>query len=411
MVQLSTIADGFYARVCALSSLDMRRLVYTPSLMSSVMPRISAGLIGLMTLLTVPFSLSAMSPVAAVFSDVPVTAWYAGYVSDAVHMGIVSGYTDAYSRPTGMFGPENPVTVGESLKIVLLGAGYDTSAGIGYGHWAAKYMSVALGLGFQLTKNQNLNLDRPASRAEVASLIADAFRIAPVTLQGSFEDVTSATPYAGSVEALKAADIVSGDTDVSGSPTGTFRPLASIKRSEMVKMIMGARSSFGTPGTSSSRSSSSSSSNSTGTCKVPDCGVAPQMPNWQCPGGTLAGPSCERLPDGRCGWIIKQCPVSSSSSSTRTPQTYIIHFTGSGGFQPSFLYLRSGDTVKFRNDSTALMWVASNPHPTHTDLSTFDAHGSIGKNGEYSFTFTRTGAFGYHNHNNPNQQGVVVVDP
>ncbi len=372
----------------------------------------------LVSALFIPFVAQATS-FAVLFSDVPSTAWYAEYVGNAVNAGIVSGYTDSYGRATGKFGPENPVTVGESLKMTLLGAGYDTSGGIGYGHWAAKYMSVAIGLGFQLTKVQGLNLDRPASRAEVSSLIADAFKVAPVSTASTFEDVTNATPYAGSVQALASADIVSGDTDASGQPTGMFRPLASINRAEMTKMIMESRAKFGTPGGgSSSASSKSSSSASTGTCKVPDCGPAPQMPNWQCPNGTLGGPSCERLPDGRCGWIIKQCPVSSSSSSkssssaSRVVQTYIVHYTGTGGgFQPSLLYVRSGDIVKFRNDSTAQMSVASNPHPTHTDLQGFVQNGSVGKNGEYTYTFTKTGAFGYHNHLYPNQQAVVVVDP
>ncbi len=364
--------------------------------------------------LLLPILAQATTPPRIIFSDVPYGAWYATFVNEAVTLTIVSGYTDSYGRLTGKFGPENPVTVGESLKIALLGAGYDTSAGIGYGHWAAKYMSVAIGLNFQLTRVQGLNLDRPASRAEVASLIADAFKIAPVTSASEFKDVTSATPYAGSVQALASADIVSGDTDVTGQPTGTFRPLASINRAEMVKMIMESRGRFGTPGTSGTSSrSSSSSSHSSGTCKVPDCGPAPQMPNWQCPNGTLAGPSCERLPDGRCGWIIRQCPVSSSSSSSsHVAQTYIVRYTGTGGgFQPSLLYVRSGDIVKFRNDSTAQMSVASNPHPAHTDLSGFVQNGSVGKNGEFSYTFTKTGAFGYHNHLSPNQQAVVVVDP
>lgn len=367
--------------------------------------------IGLLT----PLFAEATTLPSQVFSDVTATAWYAVYVSDAVHAGIVSGYTDTYGRATGTFGPENPVTVGEALKISLLGAGYDTSAGIGYGHWAAKYMSVALGLNFQLTRVQGLNLDRPASRAEVASLLSDAFKIAPVSTASSFQDVTNATPYAGSVQALASAEIVSGDTDASGHATGTFRPLASINRAEMVKMIMESRVRFGTPGGGSRSSSRSSSSNSTGMCRVPDCGPAPQMPNWQCQNGTIGGPSCERLPDGRCGWIIKQCPASSSSPSSsatsHAPQTYIIHYSGSGGYQPSLVSIHAGDTVKFHNDSSAAMWTASNPHPTHTDLPGFDEHTSTGKNGEYSYVFTKTGAFGYHNHNNPNQQGVVVVDP
>lgn len=366
-----------------------------------------------------------LAPPQVVFTDVPYNAWYLSALHEASASGIVSGYTDSYGRPIGLFGPGNPVTVGEALKISLQGAGYDTSAGVGYGHWAAKYMSVALGLDFQLTRVSSLNLDRPATRAEVASLIADAFKQLSGTFVGDlYTDVNAGTPYAGSIEELTKDGIFSGDTDAQGQATGTFRPHALIVRAEAVKMVMKARAEYGLPGGGSSASSSLSSTN--GACKVPDCGPAPQMPNWQCPDGSLAGPSCERLPDGRCGWLIRQCGMTSSSSvssksfssksslksssSSRSAQTYTVTYT-TNGFQPSFIAVRSGDSVKFRNESEIGMWVASNPHPTHTDYPEFDQHQTKGKNGEYTLKFTRVGTWGFHNHENISHQAVITVDP
>jgi hypothetical protein len=33
------------------------------------------------------------------------------------------------------------------------------------------------------------------------------------------------------------------------------------------------------------------------------------MPNRQCPDGkTMAGPACTKKPDGKCGWVIIDCP-------------------------------------------------------------------------------------------------------
>lgn len=350
------------------------------------------------------------------FTDVPQNAWFAPYVEQALQAGIVSGYTDSYGNPTGKFGPQNPVTVGEALKIAMEGAGHDVSRGVGYGHWAVKYMSVALGLGFDVARIPSLNLDRSATRAEVASLIADTFFVEQTSYTDhQFTDVTAATPYAAAIQALSRTGVISGDTDAAGNATGRFRPSAQVNRAETVKIVMGARDVYGLPGRGSSTSSSSrSSSRSSGTCTLQECGVAPGMPNWQCADGSIGGPSCERLPDNRCGWLIRQCTSSSSSSSRssssrRTVQTYFVTYTNTG-FQPSFLSIRAGDKIRFRNESDTDMWVASNDHPFHDDYPEFDAHGSVRRYGEYTFTFDRVGTWGFHNHANHVHEGVVSVD-
>lgn len=364
--------------------------------------------------------LAATSFASAQFTDVPTSSWFASYVSQAVQEGIVSGYNDYYGNPTGKFGPDNPVTVGEALKISLEGAGYDTSKGVGYGHWAAKYMSVALGLGFDMVQVHGLNLDRPATRAEVASLFTNAFKVDDTTFTGGqYSDVTAATPYAGAIQALTKTSIVAGDKDSAGNPVGRFRPNDQVNRAEAVKIVIGARAAYGRPGqgTSVSSSSRSSSRSSSAACTTQDCGIAPAMPNWQCPNGSIAGPSCEKLPDGRCGWLIRQCSMtsssssrSSSSSSKYAPVTYIITYTDNG-FQPSFLRIRLNDIVKFRNQSTIGMWVASNPHPEHSDYSEFDQKKSVNPGGEFSFTFKRVGVWGFHNDVKISSQGVISVDP
>jgi hypothetical protein len=43
-------------------------------------------------------------------------------------------------------------------------------------------------------------------------------------------------------------------------------------------------------------------------CSAEDCGPAPGMPNWQCPDGSVGGPSCSVGADGVCGWQIIDCP-------------------------------------------------------------------------------------------------------
>jgi plastocyanin len=106
---------------------------------------------------------------------------------------------------------------------------------------------------------------------------------------------------------------------------------------------------------------------------------------------------------------VSSSSSTSSRSSKHAKQTFTITYTDKG-FQPSFLSVRAGDVVKFRNQSPIGMWVASNPHPTHTDYIEFDAGNSVNANGEYSFTFNRVGVWGFHNHLNPNHQAVISVD-
>lgn len=79
------------------------------------------------------------------------------------------------------------------------------------------------------------------------------------------------------------------------------------------------------------------------------------------------------------------------------------------GFEPSTLTINAGDTVKFENDSSDDAWPASDVHPTHELYAGFDAQKPLLAGDSYSFTFTKTGSWGYHNHLEPDVQGTIVV--
>lgn len=97
------------------------------------------------------------------------------------------------------------------------------------------------------------------------------------------------------------------------------------------------------------------------------------------------------------------------SETKESQKEEILVMYTSSGFSPSIINIEMGDTVRFSNDSSLNMWVASNPHPQHTEFSDFDA-GRNYQNGEsYSFTFTESGTYEYHNHSNPSMRGTVVV--
>jgi plastocyanin len=90
------------------------------------------------------------------------------------------------------------------------------------------------------------------------------------------------------------------------------------------------------------------------------------------------------------------------------PVTHTVTYNDSG-FSPRVLYVRAGDSVAFFNDSSGSMWVASDPHPTHTDLPGFDELGSIGHGASWAYRFTAPGTWGYHNHASSTQTGTIVV--
>ncbi len=72
------------------------------------------------TLLQV-YSINGDTGSGTVFTDVTPTLQYGQVIAKAKLDGIISGYTDINGEPTGMFGPNDPVTRAEFAKIVTLG--------------------------------------------------------------------------------------------------------------------------------------------------------------------------------------------------------------------------------------------------------------------------------------------------
>jgi plastocyanin len=90
------------------------------------------------------------------------------------------------------------------------------------------------------------------------------------------------------------------------------------------------------------------------------------------------------------------------------------------GFVPATITVPLGTTVMFMNESSREMWVGVDEHPTHTgyDGTSKNDHCGEGEStafdqcrrgDSYSFTFTKAGAFDYHDHVNASFGGTVVV--
>lgn len=80
------------------------------------------------------------------------------------------------------------------------------------------------------------------------------------------------------------------------------------------------------------------------------------------------------------------------------------------GFQPAKLTVPTGTMVEFINQSDADMWVASNVHPEHLILPTFDQFKGVKKGESYMYTFEKKGSWQYHDHNNPALEGIITVE-
>lgn len=105
-------------------------------------------------------------------------------------------------------------------------------------------------------------------------------------------------------------------------------------------------------------------------------------------------------------------PVSDSDAmylekggeEARTVVTYT-----DAGFAPASVTVKAGAVVTFVNEGNGPMWVASDPHPSHSLLPGFDAKKNVLKGEAYEYTFAKAGTWTYHNHLNPGMTGTVIV--
>lgn len=103
-------------------------------------------------------------------------------------------------------------------------------------------------------------------------------------------------------------------------------------------------------------------------------------------------------------------PAASQATQISEDITGNVILYSDTGFSPKSLTIKPNATVTFKNESGKSMWVASNPHPIHSDYSAFDAKRGYKKEESYQFTFTEAGEYIYHNHLSPNDEGTITVE-
>lgn len=115
--------------------------------------------------------------------------------------------------------------------------------------------------------------------------------------------------------------------------------------------------------------------------------------------------------DPATGTSTASTTPTEESSATTSPSTSAkptVTLTQTG-FTPNTLTVSAGTRVRFVNQSNNLMWVASDPYPTHSLYPEFDQKKAAGVGETFDFVFTKRGTWHYHNNTSPSQTGVIVV--
>ncbi|MDY6771173.1 MAG: hypothetical protein SV186_04420 [Candidatus Nanohaloarchaea archaeon] len=119
------------------------------------------------------------------------------------------------------------------------------------------------------------------------------------------------------------------------------------------------------------------------------------------------------------GCTSNQTPENPEPAINASEDNVVIY--NQSGFFPQTITIQKGETVTWKSQGPR-MWVASDVHPTHTEYAgtrlsqhcgnaeTADERFDACKMTQtYSFTFNKTGTWGYHNHVLSQHTGTVIV--
>lgn len=104
---------------------------------------------------------------------------------------------------------------------------------------------------------------------------------------------------------------------------------------------------------------------------------------------------------------VEEMIVNTGDTAVDTTVEIIVVTYNNQGFTPKEIVVSAGQTVRFVNEGSGNMWIASANHPTHTLLSGLDQKET---GDSYEFQFDESGSWKYHNHVNPSKGGTVTVE-
>ena len=171
------------------------------------------------------------------FQDVPVTAWYAGYVETVVDKGLFSG------KGEGTFGPEDSMTYAEFLVVLSQFSGESIPGAAGA--WYQGYVNWAEGAGLIPDEMQSFDPDAPITRQDMAALFGtflDTYAHDGSTVNSgnaSFTDGGSIADYAADgVQTCYELGIMSGKDGNAFDPLGTAtRAEVAVTMTQMARVM------------------------------------------------------------------------------------------------------------------------------------------------------------------------------
>lgn len=164
------------------------------------------------------------------FTDIPADAWYASEVASAYELSLMEGIGGS------LFDPDGSVTVAEAVTMASRASAIyaDKQIPDASGAWYTPYIRYALSAGI-IADGQFDDYDRPASRAEVASLFAHAL---PAKWFAEKNDVTSINDVSEKLSCHDDVLLLYKAGVLLGSDSyGNFRPADNITRAECAAVI------------------------------------------------------------------------------------------------------------------------------------------------------------------------------
>ena len=155
------------------------------------------------------------------FSDISSSTWCYKYVLELSDADVIDGYSD------GTFKPDNQVTYGAALKLIMLAAGYDEQKPVNSNVFSG-YLARAQADGLV---SGSVDLDAPITRLAVSQIAAKAMGLSINNLSSVRPFTDTSDPY---VQALNAAGIVEGYFD---NGTSTFKPYNTLTRGQISAIV------------------------------------------------------------------------------------------------------------------------------------------------------------------------------
>ncbi|MGN0149444.1 MAG: S-layer homology domain-containing protein [Clostridia bacterium] len=178
---------------------------------------------------------AVVTPTTNPFGDIT-GHWAEKYITEMYEAGVINGMTET------TFVPENPVTKGQFVKLIVAALGLEVGTDGVDTHWAVPYVTAAKGANLindAIAVETKADLDKAITREEMASMVASAAKYKKVEIpvkEGTFTDADAISAWAvADVDAAVALGIVTGFEN--DDKTYSFKPADGATRAQAATML------------------------------------------------------------------------------------------------------------------------------------------------------------------------------